>query len=79
MRQIRGCLVIASLIGAGLVGCASNAPTTQPMSEDEKQDAILNDPMNYKPQIDRSVTGGDGDTVHVGRGIGNDLNDVLNP
>jgi hypothetical protein len=60
-------------------GCASSAPTTQPMSEDEKQDAILKDPMDYKPQIDRSVTGGDDNTTHLGRGIGSDLNDLVNP
>ncbi len=61
--------------GIVLVGCSSGGPP--PMSESQKQDAILADPMRYKPEIGRDITGGD--ITHVGNGIDKDMNDVLNP
>jgi hypothetical protein len=70
------------LIALGLLllgGCTSTGPTTQPTDASERQDAILNDPMNYKPNMDRTVTGGDDNITHFGKGLNNDVDDFLNP
>ncbi len=58
-----------------LVGC-STAPTTQPITEDQRQDQILNDPMNYKPTMEHDISGGG---IGESHGIGSDVNDILNP
>ncbi len=65
-----------------LSGCASDkkakAPTTQPSSMHERQDAAMRDPFNYKPDMSRDVSGGD--IGHLDRdGLKKDLNNVFNP
>lgn len=63
-----------------LSGCASDkkAPTTQPSSMHDRQDAALRDPFNYKPDMSRDVSGGD--IGHLDRdGLKKDLNNVFNP
>jgi hypothetical protein len=57
-----------------VAGCDSGPP---PMTEDQKEQAILADPMGYKPNIPGDVT--DGNDSHVGHGLRDDLNDVFNP
>jgi len=47
------------------------------VTEDQRQDAILNDPGNYKPAMNHDVSGGD--ISHFGKGFNNDVDDVLNP
>lgn len=57
-----------------LAGCAES----EPLTESQKQDAILADPMGYKPKVDGDVSGGD--TANFDRaGFNKDLNDVFNP
>ena len=62
-------------------GCASKdkkAPTTRPSSMQDRQDAALRDPFNYKPDMGRDVSGGD--IGHLDRdGLKKDLNNVFNP
>ena len=61
-------------------GCASDkkAPTTQPSSMSQRQDAALRDPFGYKPDMNRDVSGGD--MGHLDRdGLKKDLNNVFNP
>jgi uncharacterized lipoprotein YajG len=71
--QFRFAAVVAAML---LIGCSA-PPTTQPVTADQRQDQILNDPMNYKPSMDHDITGGD--ITHVGKGMDKDLNDALNP
>jgi hypothetical protein len=61
-------------------GCAANAPpSTQPSTAEERQDAALNDPMNYKPQFGNGDISG-GDIGHFDRdGFNRDMHDVLSP
>ncbi|MGB7158647.1 MAG: hypothetical protein WBD40_11310 [Tepidisphaeraceae bacterium] len=61
-------------------GCAADKkpPTTQPMSMHERQDAALRDPMNYKPDMSRDVSGGDIGNLDRD-GLKKDLNNVLSP
>jgi hypothetical protein len=64
------------IVAAGLIaGCSSGQPD---LTESQKQDAILADPMGYKPDMSRNVTSGDITTFDK-PGIGKDLNDMLNP
>ena len=44
------------ILAAGLIGGCTAGSTTQQMTEDQKQDAILNDPMNYKPAVDLTTS-----------------------
>ena len=76
----KGRVVVAAagFLLASLAGCAST-PTTQPVDASEKQEAILNDPMGYKPTMDRTVTGGDDNITHFGKGLNSDVDDFLNP
>ena len=72
-------LLIGALV-APIVGCASDkkAPTTQPTSISQRQDAALRDPFGYKPDMSRDVSGGD--IGHLDRdGLKKDLNNVFNP
>ncbi|HSV13673.1 MAG TPA: hypothetical protein VLI90_05400 [Tepidisphaeraceae bacterium] len=61
-------------------GCAENKPpSTQPTSMEDRQNAAMNDPMNYKPQFGNGDISG-GDINHFDRdGFNKDLHDVLNP
>ena len=71
--------VVCALI-APIAGCASDkkAPTTQPSSMSQRQDAALRDPFGYKPDMSRDVSGGD--VGHLDRdGLKKDLNNVFNP
>lgn len=52
-----------------LPGCGSGPPSTQPASISDRQDAALNDPMNYKIQPEPSDN----------RGLKHDINDFINP
>ena len=57
-----------------LAGCTESEPVT----ESQKQDAILAHPMEYKPDVGGDVDGGG--TANFDRaGFNKDLNDVLNP
>ena len=59
-----------------LAGCGSMA-SSQP-SASEKQDAALEDPMGYKQQVGRDISGGD--ITHFDHdGFKQDMNDALNP
>jgi hypothetical protein len=61
-----------------LTGCASSPPSTQPTSIGDRQDAAINDPMDYKPDFPKDVSGGD--IGHYDKdGMNRDLNDFLNP
>jgi len=71
---------VALCVAAVLAGCASDkkAPSTQPSSMSERQDAALRDPFGYKPDMSRDVSGGD--IGHLDRdGLKKDLNNVFNP
>jgi len=70
----QGRAVFVLLIAAILSGCNA-APTTQPLTEDQRQDQIL-DKMDYKPSMDHDISGGGLGDSH---GLGSDINDVLNP
>ena len=79
-----GCVVlaVAGICAVASPGCASSdkkAPTSQPSSARERQDAALRDPFNYKPDMNsRDVSGGD--IGHLDRdGMKRDLNNVFNP
>jgi hypothetical protein len=49
-------LSLFGIFASGLVGgCDSTGPT-----ESQRQDAILSDPMGYKPEVGRDIMGGDG-------------------
>ena len=81
-RLLPICLVAAAaLFATAAPGCASKdkkAPTTQPSSMQDRQDAALRDPFNYKPDMSRDVSGGD--IGHLDRdGLKKDLNNVFNP
>ena len=73
-----GCFV-GGLGVAFIAGCGHDAPTTQPTSVTERQNAALHDPFNYGSDMqntDMRVTGkGEYDSKKMNR----DLNDVLNP
>jgi hypothetical protein len=69
---------LAIIMLSVIAGCSS-APTTQPTDASERQEQILNDPMGYKPNMDRTVTGGDNNITHFGKGLNNDMDDLLNP
>jgi hypothetical protein len=50
-------LSVFGIVASGLLGgCDSSAPPT----ESQRQDAILADPMGYKPEVGRDIMGGDG-------------------
>ncbi len=67
-----------AVLNAG--GCNSGPATTQPMTASQRQDAILKDPMGYKPQVGPDTAGGDGGITHLDNdGLKKDLNDVFNP
>ena len=68
---------VVCVVAVVFAGCASSTPTTQPTTPDQRQEAILNDPMGYKPAMDHDISGGD--ISHFGKGLNNDINDVLNP
>jgi hypothetical protein len=62
-------------------GCADDnkQPTTRPMTMQEKQDALLHDPMGTQLVHEkRDVSGGDLKTFDKGA-FKKDLDDVLNP
>jgi len=66
-------ILLLGLISTGSVGCAANRkPTTRPTS-------ALNDPMDYKPNMnDMDISGGKIDEYDRA-GMKRDVNDVLNP
>jgi hypothetical protein len=70
MRCFAGAIVIGSALL--LAGCADQGPT-----DEQRTSAILADPMGYKPEVGRDITGGD--ITHVGNGMDKDFNDFLNP
>lgn len=63
-----------------LSGCASDKknPATRPSSVSQRQDEALRDPFNYKPDINRDVSGG-GISDLDRDGLKKDLNNVFNP
>jgi hypothetical protein len=80
-RPLPICLfACAALSVMAAAGCASDkkAPSTQPTSMHDRQDAALRDPFNYKPDMSRDVSGGNiGDLDRDG--LKKDLNNVFNP
>lgn len=62
-----------------LSGCASNGqPTTRPSTPEERQEAALRDPMNYKAPRGGDISGGDISSFDK-EGFKRDLNHVFNP
>jgi hypothetical protein len=66
-----GSLILASI----LTGCA-NGPTTQPVTEDQKQDEILQHPDDYNLKMDHDISGGG---IGESHGLGTDIDHVLHP
>ncbi len=54
-------------------GCASPPPTAA-----QRQDAILADPMGYKPNMGQNTIGGDMSSFDK-PGLGRDVEDAINP
>ena len=78
-------LLCVSMLGSALVfasrlpGCAADkAPSTRPLTMEERQDAALKDPMGYKPAIGHETS--DGDITTFDRdGFKRDVDHALNP
>src|SRR2546423_1704913 len=81
-RRIFGVFVLGFAFCAlrFFASCAEKKPsTTQPSTMEERQEAAMKDPMNYKPQFGNGDISG-GDIGHFDRdGLKKDWNDVLNP
>ena len=71
-------LSMTMLIAVGtLAGCATDS-SPPPLTESQKQDAILKDPWSYKPQVGGDNSGGDISSFDR-NGFNKDLNDLLGP
>jgi hypothetical protein len=75
-------VLVAAPLLLMLVGCSSNpGPTTRPMTAQERQEAALRDPMNYKIQDDDAsydISGGN--ISHFDKdAFKRDLDHVLSP
>jgi hypothetical protein len=71
------------LLVAILAGCASDKhpPTTQPSSVRDRQEAALNDPMGYSPNMnsrENDISGGKLNELDRGA-LKKDIDHVLNP
>ena len=79
MARATTILAVAVLLAAWLApGCAASKPTTQPSTIEQRQDAALRDPANYK--LPANPNGRDGGIGNLdGPGLNKDLNDVFNP
>ena len=62
-------------------GCADDnkQPTTRPMTVQEKQDAMLRDPMGYKPTTDKYDISGGKINQFDKSAFKKDMDNVLNP
>jgi hypothetical protein len=72
-------LALPALIGAVsagfLGGCSSGPPE---MTESQKQDQILQNPMGYKPNVGSDSSGGDTGSFDS-NGFNKDVHDFFNP
>ena len=70
------------LLFAAVAGCASDKkPTTRPMTARERQEAALNDPFGYSPNMNSPETDISGGKLNeLDRGaLRKDIDHVLNP
>ncbi len=70
----RFCVSATTVLAALAAGCT----TTPTQTESQRQDAILNDPMGYKPQVDGNVSGGDTGNFDQ-NAFNKDVKDFFNP
>jgi hypothetical protein len=68
------------LLAAGIAGCASGGPTTQPVSAYDRSENALKDPFGYSPNVAKpdDITGGAGEGFDR-KAFNKDADDVLNP
>ena len=61
-------------------GCSSNQPTTRPGSAADRQNAALQDPFGYSPDMDSTSNISGGGISELDRNaMKKDINNVLNP
>lgn len=61
-----------------LIGCSDNHATTQPMTMEQKQEALLRDPFSYKNDQNVDISGGKINELDR-NALKKDLNHVFNP
>jgi hypothetical protein len=78
-RKSRNVLVLGVVLVTSAAGCASESASTRPLTFQQRQDRVIADPMNYKPDFSQ-------DDVSAGKlhetnrsGLRRDLNSVFNP
>ena len=72
--------VAAGVLSAALTGCASSeAPTTQPASLTERQNAALHDPFNYGTDLQQNDMRVSGNGEYDAKKMKRDLHDVFDP
>jgi hypothetical protein len=72
--------VATGVLSAALIGCgASSAPTTQPGSLTEQQNAALRDPFNYGTDLQQNDMRVSGNGEYDAKKMNRDLHDVFDP